>query len=137
MPSFKGTITFEFDSDDSKDTFLQSFNEGKEGSAPSDWPRKYDLGDYPFDRFKVTSVKVRGKTVELSLDVEVENATHLEQDRFVASVKEGFQLLEDLGPSDREWVITQSKAVTLQGGRKRRRYTRRRKSRKTRKTERP
>lgn len=131
--SFRGKLTFGFDKQEDVDKFVQHFHVGKEGSK-SDWPEDYELGDYPFDTFKITDLKTSGMEIELSFDFTSENVGGMPRERFVEAIKEDFDSLA--GIDTPEWYITRAVATPSQEGarRRRRRTTRKRKtaSRKTR-----
>lgn len=128
MTRFRGMLTFVFDEEDDSAEFIQDFHEGTAGQA-SDWPQKFNLGDVPFDSFKVTNVKINGNTATLKFEFTRENTSNLPHSEFVSAVKEDFESLE--GVDTAEWYIENASASVLVDGGRRRKTRRAKHVRKT------
>lgn len=120
---YKGTIVFIFEDDDQALDFGQKFHVGMKDNWPED---RYDLGDYPFDTFKITGVHIEGKRATLKLNFHAQdNQAGRPIEEFDNLVIEDFDALAGIDVPG-EWRIESAVAeVSPQGGRKRRTKRRR------------
>lgn len=127
--AFRGMLKFVFNTQQDAAGFNQYFQNGMEGQM-SDWPEKFNLGDFTFNTFKVTDVQVDGDTAILKFDFTTEN-TDMPPGEFVEAVKEDFLSVE--GIDTPEFFISKARASEIvAGGRKRRTRRMKKRARKTR-----
>lgn len=127
--AFRGMLKFVFDNLQGAEDFNRYFQVGKEGDM-SEWPEKFNLGDFTFNTFKITDVRVEGDTATLKFDFTTEN-TGMPLGEFVEAVKEDFLTAE--GIDTPEFFISKARASeVVAGGRKRKTRRAKRIARKTR-----
>ena len=126
---FRGVLKFVFNTQAGAEELPQHFQIGMEGQR-SDWPNKYDLGDLPFDTFKITDLKIRGDNVRLRLEFKVENENNMPHGEFVDAVKDDFDSLAGVDTAD-FYIDNAVASEIIEGGRRRTRRVKQR-ARKTR-----
>jgi hypothetical protein len=116
--AFRGVLTFALDSQPDAERIVEYFQTGMEGQY-SDWPKKFNLGDFEFKTFKITDVRVAEDTATIKFDFTVENTTGMPIEQYVSAIKEDFLSLEGIDTPD--FFISRARASqVVSGGRKRR-----------------
>jgi hypothetical protein len=122
-------LLFVFDRQSDADNIVDYFQTGMEGQY-SDWPEKFNLGDFQFKTFKITDVRVAEDTATIKFDFTVENTTGMPIEEYVSAIKEDFLSLEGIDTPD--FFISRARASQItQGGRKRRTRRAKKHARKT------